>query len=64
MLLDLLQRWEVDPAVCVMVGDQPTDMAAAAAAGVAGFRFHGGNLDEFVAPLLARDVRPPLEALA
>lgn len=53
MLLDLLSRWEVEPAACVMIGDQPTDMAAAAAAGVAGFRFTGGNLDDFVAPLLA-----------
>ena len=56
MLLNLLARWQVDPAHCVMVGDQPTDMAAAAAAGVAGFRFTGGNLDDFVAPLLARQL--------
>ncbi len=48
MLQDLLRRWEVDPKACVMVGDQPTDMAAADAAGVDGFRFLGGNLDEFI----------------
>ncbi len=36
MLLDLLQRWELDPARCVLFGDQPTDMQAAQAAGVRG----------------------------
>ena len=26
MLLDLIRAWELDPARCVMIGDQPTDM--------------------------------------
>jgi D-glycero-D-manno-heptose 1,7-bisphosphate phosphatase len=52
MLLDLMRAWELDPARCLMIGDQPTDMAAAAAAGVAGHLFTGGNLLEFVRPLL------------
>ena len=53
MLLDLIRAWELDPARCVMIGDQPTDMAAAEAAGVAGHLFSGGNLLEFVRPILA-----------
>jgi D-glycero-D-manno-heptose 1,7-bisphosphate phosphatase len=53
MLLDLIRAWELDPARCVMIGDQPTDMEAAAAAGIAGHLFPGGNLLEFVRPLLA-----------
>jgi D,D-heptose 1,7-bisphosphate phosphatase len=48
MLLDLIRAWELDPPRCVMIGDQPTDMAAAAAAGVPGRLFPGGNLQEFV----------------
>ena len=54
MILDLLSRWDLDPARCVLVGDQPTDIAAAAAAGVPGVLFTGGNLQETVRPLLSR----------
>ena len=52
MLLDLLARWDVDPACCVLVGDQPSDMAAAAAAAMRGQFFDGTNLRNTVAPLL------------
>ena len=52
MILDLIARWGLDPARCVMVGDQPTDMAAAEAAGIAGQLFDGGNLWRTVQPLL------------
>lgn len=53
MLLDLIRAWELDPARCLMVGDQQSDMQAAEAAGVAGHLFPGGNLLDFVQPLLA-----------
>lgn len=52
MLLDLIRAWELDPARCVMIGDQDTDVAAAEAAGIAGHRFGGGNLFGFARPLL------------
>ena len=52
MLLDLIRVWELDPRHCVLVGDKPTDMAAAAAAGMRGHLFPGGNLADFIAPML------------
>ncbi len=53
MLLDLIRAWQLDPAACIMVGDQETDIQAAAAAGMQGHRFQGGNLADFVAPLIS-----------
>ncbi len=52
MLLDLIEAWEIDPSRAVMVGDQDTDMQAAAAAGAAGHLFRGGNLLSFLRPIL------------
>jgi D,D-heptose 1,7-bisphosphate phosphatase len=54
MLLDLIDTWELRRDHAVMVGDQASDMAAAAAAGVAGHLFPGGNLLDFLAPILDR----------
>jgi D,D-heptose 1,7-bisphosphate phosphatase len=56
MLLDLIAQWDLDPAAAIMIGDQETDMQAAAAAGVAGFLFRSGNLLSFLRPIL--DNRP------
>jgi D,D-heptose 1,7-bisphosphate phosphatase len=53
MLLDLIRVWELDPARCMMIGDQKSDLAAAAAAGVAAHLFGGDDLDAFVAGKLA-----------
>lgn len=51
MLLDLMETWGVEPTGCHLIGDQPTDLAAAAAAGVTGHHFTGGNLANFVRSL-------------
>ena len=56
MLLDLMQAWELDPARAVMIGDQESDMQAAAAAGITGFLFRGGNLLHFVQGILDKFV--------
>ncbi len=53
MLLDLIRAWELDPTQAIMIGDSESDMLAAAAAGVRGVRFTGGDLAAFTDPLLA-----------
>ncbi len=59
MLLDLIRAWQVDSAQAVLVGDQDTDLAAAAAAGVAAYKFTGGNLLDVVGPLLGQSGARP-----
>ncbi len=58
MLLDLMRHWRVDLARSLMIGDQGSDMQAAAAAGVTGHLFTGGNLDLFLAPILNAEIAP------
>jgi D-glycero-D-manno-heptose 1,7-bisphosphate phosphatase len=48
MILDLMAHFDIDPARSFLVGDQAIDMEAAAAAGIAGFKYGGGNLLDFV----------------
>jgi D,D-heptose 1,7-bisphosphate phosphatase len=52
MLLDLMRAWELDRGMCVLIGDHERDVMAARAAGIEGVLFPGGNLAEFVAPIL------------
>ena len=57
MILDLMRCWELDPARCILVGDQPTDLAAAAAAGIAARLFGGGDVVDCLAAARAA-IRP------
>ena len=54
MIRDLMKHWPIRRKGSFVIGDKPSDMAAAAAAGLAGFLFPGGDLDAFVADCLAR----------
>lgn len=52
MLQDLMRDFPVDAARSFLVGDRPGDIEAATGAGVEGFLYEGGNLADFVRPLI------------
>jgi D,D-heptose 1,7-bisphosphate phosphatase len=52
MILDCLKGWPVRKGSSLLIGDMPHDLKAAAAAGIAGHLFEGGDLLSFVRPLL------------
>lgn len=54
MILKLQREWTTDPTRSFLVGDRDTDLQAAHAAGLPGFKFVGGNLLAFV----RRQARP------
>jgi D-glycero-D-manno-heptose 1,7-bisphosphate phosphatase len=54
MILDILDRWPVERARSMLIGDKPGDLAAGEAAGIRSFLFPGGNLCDFLKPLLGQ----------
>lgn len=49
MLIDLMEHWPVDVARSLLIGDQPSDLAAARSVGVTALHFTGGSLFNFAA---------------
>ena len=54
MIHDLIEHWPVRREGSFVIGDRPSDIEAAEAAGLPGFLFTGGDLDEFVAKIIAQ----------
>ncbi|MBF0585059.1 MAG: D-glycero-beta-D-manno-heptose 1,7-bisphosphate 7-phosphatase [Magnetococcales bacterium] len=48
LLEQAMSEWEIDRSGSLLIGDKPSDLAAAAAAGVVGHLFAGGRLDHFL----------------
>ncbi len=59
MIKKLLAEWPVDASQSFLVGDRPTDIEAATAAGIRGRLFTGGSLLDFV-----RTLAPPRRRIA
>jgi D-glycero-D-manno-heptose 1,7-bisphosphate phosphatase len=49
MILDLLKHWPIDLSSSFLIGDKDSDLTAATAAGIKGFRFVAGPLETFTA---------------
>jgi len=47
MILKFMRQFALNPLACCLVGDKESDVAAAEAAGIRGFRFDGVNLDKW-----------------
>lgn len=54
MIHDLMAHWPVRIDGSFVIGDRPTDLEAARAAGLPGFLFEGGDLDVFVADVIVQ----------
>jgi D-glycero-D-manno-heptose 1,7-bisphosphate phosphatase len=64
MLIDLIACHDVDVAGSFLIGDRDSDVEAARRAGIAGYRFDGGDLFDFVTQVLADRVAVPAGAVA
>jgi D-glycero-D-manno-heptose 1,7-bisphosphate phosphatase len=54
MILDLMKHWPVRHQGSFVIGDRSSDIEAAEAAALPGFLFEGGDLDAFVADVMAQ----------
>lgn len=64
MIVRAAREWDVDLRRSLMIGDKPSDLAAARAASVRGLLFRGGDLREQLEQALAHPVRAELSGSA
>lgn len=57
MIHDLMTHWAVTREGSFVIGDRPTDIEAATAAGLPGYLFTGGDLDAFVRGCLKDQIK-------
>jgi D,D-heptose 1,7-bisphosphate phosphatase len=58
MINTALSEWSVDARGSFLIGDRPSDIEAARAAGLTGHHFAGGNLKDFVDRIISGQQRP------
>jgi D-glycero-D-manno-heptose 1,7-bisphosphate phosphatase len=56
MILDLMQHWPVQREGSFVIGDRDTDIEAGMAAHLPGYLFTGGDLDAYVADIIAGQI--------
>ena len=56
MIRRAMDEWHADPGQSFLIGDKPSDMEAAEAAGIRGYLFSGGNLKKFVDETILKTV--------
>ena len=59
MLLAALRDWPIDASRSLLIGDKDSDVAAAAAVGIAGRKFSGGSLIDFLREAVAASGQSP-----
>ena len=54
MINDLMETWPIEKDESFLIGDKSSDLAAASAAGIAGYLFSDGDLLDFVKSILSK----------